>query len=219
MPVDEAYTSGGTGSIFLVGVNVLSETPRLGLVDLHLSVNREHPSRDKKDGAPNDTVVDPSEHKGKCAPFAGNVGVVQTISWVGGIPTQPSRRVVERKGKSGDAHGPPNNQWHSMKVGLNFLHSGLRPTIPYDEDVVHAQHAVVHRRRNVAGLVEESLRGTRAGRSDRGVNSWRSLRYWPSGHDIDYRCHDVKCRKGQDEPIVRFGPPALGSCHILENVG
>ena len=90
LPVDEAETSGRTGSFFLVGVNVLSETPRLGLVDLHLSVNREHPGRDKKDGAPNDTVVDPSEHKGELAPFTGNVGVFQTIPWVGGIPAQPS---------------------------------------------------------------------------------------------------------------------------------
>ena len=106
-----------------------------------------------------------------------------------------------------------------MKVGLNFFYPCLRPTISYDEDVVHAKHAVVHRRRNVAGLVEESLRGTRTGRSDRAVNSWRALGYRPSGHYIDDRCHDVKCRKGQDEPIVRFGPPALGSCHILENVG
>ena len=106
-----------------------------------------------------------------------------------------------------------------MKVGLNFLHPCLRPTISYDEDVVHAQHAVVHRRRYVAGLVEESLRGTRAGRSDRAINSWRALGYRPSGHYIDDRCHDVKCRKGQDEPIVRFRPPSLGSCHILENVG
>lgn len=106
-----------------------------------------------------------------------------------------------------------------MKVRLNFLDFRFRPTIPYDEDVVHAKHAVVHGCGNVASLVEESLGGTRPGGPDGAVNPRCSLGYRPSGHDIDNRCHNIKCRKGQDEPIVWFRPPTLGPCHILENVG
>ena len=219
LAIDEAEASARTRSISLVWVDVLSKSPCLGLIELHLPVDEKHADCNEKDGTPNDAIVYPSKHKSQLATFTRHIGVVETISGIGGIPAQPSRWVIKRQRQTSNAHGPSNDQGYNMKVGLNLLYPCFRPTIPYYEDVVNTQHAVVHGCGNVASLVKEPLRGACAGGSNRTVHSRRALGYWPSGHDIDNGCHDIKYREGQDEPIVWFRPPTLGPCHILENVG